>query len=480
LVASTHRQVLMRFTALLLAAALAAGCSRAAPPATPEPADADAAFLDELQRRTFGYFWETANPANGLIPDRWPTPSFSSVAAVGFGLAAYPVGVERGHVSREQARERTLRTLRFLWAAPQGPEPAGNAGHRGFFYHFLDMRTGHRFQQVELSTIDTALLLAGALTAAEYFGADHPEEREIRALADSLYRRVEWDWMQLPSGLVSMGWKPEEGRFDWGYEGYNEAMLLYVLALGSPTHPIDARAWPAFTSTYDWGDFHGQEHVGFAPLFGHQYSHVWLDFRGIQDAYMRRRGIDYFENSRRATLAQRTYALANPQGYQGYGAELWGLTASDGPKDTTLVIDGRERRFFTYRARGAAAGEIVDDGTLVPTAAGGSIPFAPEIAIPALRAMRQRYGEHLWGEYGFLDAFNPTLDVPIPTQHGRVVPGVGWFDGDYLGIDQGPILLMAENHRTGMLWELMRDNPHLLRGLCRAGFTGGWIGERCG
>jgi hypothetical protein len=471
--------------ALLAAALLAPGCAvPAAPPAAAPAPPADTrgeAFLDTLQERTFRYFWETANPANGLVPDRWPTPSFSSVAAVGFGLTAYPVGVERGWITREQAAERTLATLRFFWTAPQGADSAGMTGHRGFFYHFLDMRTGRRFENVELSTIDTGLFLMGALAAGEYFGRGTPPEREIRALADSLYRRVDWAWMQLPDGIVSMGWKPGEGRFGFGYKGYNEAMLLYVLALGSPTHPVDARAWPAFTGTYPWGEFHGQEHVNFAPLFGHQYSHAWIDFRGIRDAYMRARGMDYFENSRRATLAQRAYAVANPGGWKGYGADLWGLTASDGPMDTTLVIDGRPRTFHTYWARGAALDEVNDDGTLVPTAAGGSIPFAPEIAIPALLEMRRRYGDHLFQRYGFLDAFNPTLDFQPPKrlQHGRVVRGVGWFDGDYLGIDQGPIVLMIENHRTGMVWELMRGSEPVVRGLCRAGFAGGWLEGRC-
>lgn len=440
----------------------------------------DGLFLDDLQQRTFRWFWETTNPSTGLVPDRWPTPSFSSVAAIGFGLSAYPVGVERGYVTREQARQRTLTTLRFLWSAPQGPDSVGVAGYRGFFYHFLDMETGTRFQQVELSTIDTALLMAGVLSAAEYFDGADPEEREIRALADRLYRRVEWEWMQLPSGLVSMGWKPEEGRFPYAYEGYNEAMILYLLALGSPTHPVRPEAWPAFTSTYLWETFYGQQHVNFAPLFGHQYSHVWVDFRGIRDAYMRVKGIDYFENSRRATLAQRAYAEDNPMKWKGYGGDVWGLTASDGPRDTSLVIRGEERPFYTYRARGAAAGEIVDDGTLVPTAAGGSIPFAPEVTIAALRAMRDRYGDHLYQRYGFLDAFNPSYDRPEwGSRMGKIVPGVGWFGHDHLGIDQGPIVLMAENYRSGLLWDVMRDNPYLVRGLCRAGFTGGWIQEKC-
>ncbi|CAN5715592.1 glucoamylase family protein [soil metagenome] len=469
---------------ILVLGLLVAACSPQPVPSTAPQPPTDEAFLDTLQQRTFNFFWETTNPRNGLAPDRYPTRSFASVAAVGFALTAYPVGAERGYVTREQARERVLTTLRFLWRAPQGEQPAGITGYRGFFYHFLDMENGHRFERVELSTIDTALLMGGVLFCQQYFDGAHAEEAEIRSLADSLYRRVQWSWVNPQAPLIGMGWHPETGFIPHSYRGYDEAMLLYVLALGSPTHPVGPESWQAFTSSHPWRDFYGQEHVNFAPLFGHQYSHVWIDFRGIQDEYMRGRGIDYFENSRRATLSQRAYAQDNPMRWRGYGGDIWGLTASDGPKDTVLVIDGQPRQFWSYRARGAAATQIEDDGTLVPTAAGGSIPFAPEITIPALKGMRERYGEHLWGEYGFLDAFNPTLDFELPSgvrlQHGHIVPGVGWFDTDYLGIDQGPILLMAENHRSELVWRYMQRSPYIVRGLCRAGFTGGWLQGRCG
>jgi hypothetical protein len=273
-----------------------------------------------------------------------------------------------------------------------------------------------------------------------------------------------------------MGWTPESGFLTYDWKGMNEAMLLYVLALGSPTHPVAPEAWSAWTSTYQWGTYHGQEHVGFAPLFGHQYSQLFIDFRGIFDPYMRAKGIDYFENARRATLAQRGYAAANPGGWAGYSADVWGLTASDGPVDADYVIGGRSRHFMTYSARGADFTEVRDDGTLAPTAAGGSIPFAPEIAIPALREMRRKYGDLLFQRYGFVDAFNPTLTDPaLRVQAGRIVPDVGWFDVDYLGIDQGPILLQAENHRSELIWRLMRKSPYVVRGLKRAGFTGGWL-----
>ncbi len=475
------------------ALALAVGACRPAPPPASAPAPyqptaEQRAFLDTLGRRTFDWFWETTNARNGLTPDRWPTKSFSSVAAVGFALTAYPVGVERGWITRAQARDRVLTTLRFFRDAPQGPASTGVTGHQGFFYHFLDMETGLRFRQVELSTIDTALLLAGALTCREYFDRADAGDVEVRALADSIYRRVDWAWAQAGRPLVSMGWHPEtmprnqdaNGFILANWHGYMEAMLLYVLALGSPTHPLPDGAWERWAATYQWDTFHGQEFIQFAPMFGHQYSHVWIDFRGIRDAYMRNRGIDYHENSRRATLSQRQYAIDNPDGWRDYSADVWGLTASDGPLDSTLTIDGRARRFHTYWARGAGKDEIRDDGTIVPTAAGGSIAFAPEVVVPSLLAMRRRYGDDLFQRYGFLDAFNPTLREPGPRlQHGRIVPGKGWFDGDYLGIDQGPILAMLENQRSELVWRLMRKNPYVIRGLCRAGFTGGWLDGKC-
>jgi hypothetical protein len=452
---------------------LVGSCSGASEPVAPRD---DAAFLDLVQERSFQYFVAFSDPTNGLTRDRAPTPSFASIAAVGFALTAYPIGVERGWLSRAEAADRVLVTLRFLWEAPQGPDPAGMTGYRGFFYHFLDMATGHRHERVELSTIDTALLMAGALFCQQYFDGPGSRERAIREYTDSLYRRVEWPWAQVRAPLISMGWHPEEGHLGWDWRGYDEAMILLILALGSPTHPVDPVAWGAYTETFQWGAFHGQPHVGFAPMFGHQYSHVWIDFRGIRDEYMRGRGIDYFENSRRALHSQRAYAQANPGGWRGYGGELWGLTASDGPLDATLVVDGVPREFRTYWARGASFTEVADDGTLAPTALGGSIPFDPELTVAGLRAMKEQYGEYLFGDYGFLDAFNLTLRTPVPTQHGRVVPGVGWFDTDYLGIDQGPFVAMIENHRSELVWRLMRENPYVVVGLRRAGFTGGWLG----
>ena len=470
------RRALGTASLLLGLASACAGDGRQQPPPSPPPAAPipPEEALDDLQERTFRFFWETTNPDNGLVPDRYPTPSFSSIAAVGFGLTAYGIGVERGYVTREEARQRVLATLRFLRAAPQGPDAAGMTGHMGFFYHFLDMKTGQRFEQVELSTVDTTLLLGGVLFVQSYFDQKDAEETEIRQLAEEIYGRVDWPWSQTRAPLISMGWKPEDGFLAYDWIGYNEAMLVYILALGSPTHPIEPAAWDAWVATYEpkWGTFYEQEHLSFGPLFGHQYSHVWIDFRGIQDAYMRGKGIDYFENSRRATLAQRAYAIANPGGWKGYGEDIWGLTACDGPADVQLDYGGKRRTFKSYSARGPNEN---DDGTIAPTAAASSIPFAPEIAIPAVVEMRRLYGEHIYAQYGFLDAFNPSFEFDVPLSNGKVEPGFGWVGRDYLGIDQGPILAMVENHRSELVWKVMRRNPHVRRGLERAGFTGGWL-----
>lgn len=463
----------------LVVLVLVAGTACSSPPGmerdVPELTAGQDAFLDTLSHRSFNYFWELTDPATGLTPDRAPTQSFSSIAAIGFALTAYPIGAERGWVSRAAARERVLTTLRFLWALPQGDGASGTGGDHGFFYHFLNPGTGTRFETVELSTIDTSILMLGVLFCGQYFDADDPDEAAIRSLSDSLYQRVDWTWAQPRPPLVTMGWTPESGFHTYDWRGYNEAMLLYILALGSPTHPIAPAAWAAWTSTYQWGSFEGLEQVGFAPLFGHQYSESWIDFRGIQDAYMRAHGIDYFENSRRATLSQRAYAVANPAGWRGYDSLSWGLTACDGPADVTLDWNGQPRRFQTYTARGASFTEVHDDGTITPHAAGGSVAFAPEATIPALMDMRQRFGDNLFGPYGFRDAYNETFTFDVPVHHGHVVPGVGWFDTDYLGIDVGPTLLMTENLRSGFVWRVMRGQPAIRRGLMRAGFTGGWL-----
>jgi hypothetical protein len=435
-------------------------------------------FLIDLEERTFHFFWDTANPKNGLVPDRFPTPSYSSVAAVGFALTAYPAGVERGYVTRKQARKRVLATLRFFRTAPQGHGVKGMTGYKGFFYHFLDMKTGQRFEDSELSTVDTAIFLAGALFCQSYFDGTDAEEVEIRRLADEIYRRVDWRWAQPRAPAINLGWSPEDGFLEYDWRGYNEAMMVYLLALGSPTHAVGPEAWSEWTSTYDttsWRTLFGQEFLNFAPLFGHQYTHVWIDFRKLQDAYMRRRGLDYFENTRRAVYAQQAYAIANPRGCTAYSATIWGLTASDGPGDMKLGHGESARMFRMYAARGAGDVGAYDDCTLAPTAVVGSLPFAPELAIPAVLDMHRRFGTYIYSKYGFLDAFNPSFDFNVPVQSGRSIPGFGWVDGDYLGIDQGAIFAMIENYRSGMIWDVMRKNPYVRRGLTRAGFDGGWL-----
>ena len=481
--------------------ALAAACTAIPAPvstvAAPPPALApisEAAFSEELTERTFRYFWDTTDTQRCLAPDRWPSNPFSSIAATGFALTAYGIGAERGYVTRAEAALRTRDCLRFYWTAPQGPEAAGNTGYKGFFYHFLKNDDGTRYKTNELSTVDTSLFLGGALFAQSYYDRNDPVEAEIRDLAEKIYTRVDWTFVQrnrtgtqalnlAGSHGITMGWKPEKGFETHDWVGYNEGMLVYVLALGSPTHPVGKDAWDKGWAAHlekDWGTYYGQEHLQFEPLFGHQYSHVWIDFRGIKDAFMRTKGIDYFENSRRATLSQRAYGADNPNKWTGYSADIWGWTASDGPGYTEgkYSVGGKARNFNGYMARGVSAERVVDDGTIVPTAAGGSIPFAPEVTIPALMAMRAKYGDRLYTRYGFKDAINPSFTfTDFGSKSGNVDPVHGWVANDYLGIDQGPILAMMENHRSGLVWKVMRTNPHIQRGLKRIGFTGGWLDQ---
>ena len=407
--------------------------------ATPRKLD-DEAFLDLVQQTAFDYFWYEGNPANGLIKDRSTKNSPASIAAVGFGLSALTVGIDRNWLSREAGRARVRTTLEFFWNSPQGPE-ADATGYKGFYYHFLDIQTGRRAWYSELSTVDTALLLSGVLHVQQYFDQDNTEEAAIRDLAERLYQRVDWAWMQIRLGKISHGWTPETGflPYDWG--GYNEAMILYLLALGSSTFPISPEAWSAWTDSYVWEDHYDYTFVVFPTLFGHQYSHIWIDFRGLQDAYMRLKGIDYFENSRRATLANRAYAMANPMGWDDYSENVWGLTASDVPTG--------------YSDRGAPPVRK-DDGTITPTASGGSFPFTPRESLAALRYMYDTYRTQLWGPYGFKDAFNPSVD---------------WFAPSYLGIDQGPFVLMIENYRTERIWVASMQSAAVQRGLQQAGFT---------
>ena len=421
----------------------------------------DEAILDRIQRAAFGYFIQTFNPANGLVADTTRNGSPSSIAVVGFALSSYPVAVERGWIAREDAAQRTLITLRFFWNSTQSEQPDAT-GYKGFYYHFLDMQSGKRVWQSELSLIDTALLLAGVLIAGVYFSGSTQSETEIRELADGLYRRVDWPWAQIKSTL-SQGWKPECGFLHYGWEGYNEATILYVLGLASPTHLLPDSSYSAWTSTYQWENLYGHDFLYAGPLFIHQFSHAWIDFKGIQDPFMREKGIDYFENSRRAAYVQREYASRNPHEFEGYGENCWGLSAGDGPGNQTLRINGRQRRFFGYSARGVPYGP--DDGTIAPSATLGSIPFAPTIAMSALRHLVEQYPEIVAGDM-LPSGLNPTF-----AGNGRRC----WTSADYFGLDQGIVVMMIENYRSQRIWNLMRQCPYIRIGLQRAGFTRGWL-----
>jgi hypothetical protein len=401
------------------------------------------ALLDSLQYTSFQYFWSEANPSNGLIKDRSTSGSPCSIAATGFGLSAICIGIDHGWVSRTVGRSRILTTLNTFWTKPQGSGASGYIGYKGLFYHFLDMNTALRTWDSEVSTIDSALLFAGILDAKQYFSTSDPGDIQVRQLADSLYQRANWDFFRNFNQGILMGWKPGTGFGGFGqWIGYNEGMIIYILALGSPTHPVPDNAWSAWTSGYDWLTYNGRSFVSFPPLFGHQYSHCWIDFRFIRDTYMQTQGLTYFENSRRATLAQRDYCVFNPGHFPAYGANLWGLTACDDP-------------YQGYLAHGAPPVQN-DNGTIAPTAPAGSIPFAPEEALQVLHNLYDTYRAQLWGPYGFKDAFNLTAN---------------WWDTDYLGIDQGPVIIMIENHLNSRVWNRIKQNADVQRGLQHAGFV---------
>jgi hypothetical protein len=407
------------------------------------------ALLDTIQHTAFNFFWYEASPANGLIRDRSQSGAPCSIASTGFGLSALCIGVDHGWVTRTAARDRVLTTLKTFWNGPQG---SGDSyiGNYGLFYHFLDMTTARRTWSSELSTIDTGLLLAGIVDAREYFGGADSTEILLRSIADSIYSRMNWDLMRNYHPGILMGWMPGHGfSYDDGHGniipysqwvGYNEASIMYILAMGAPKYPVDMYGWQTWTSGYQWDTQYGYSYVNFPPLFGHQYSQCWLDLRSMSDAYMRNAGITYFENSRRATLAQRAYSIANPGRFNGYSDSLWGITASD-------VSGG-------YEARGAPPPQN-DDGTITPTAPISSIAFAPEVVLPVIRNMWENYRAQLWTPYGFRDAFNL---------------GLGWWDTDIIGIDQGPIIMMIENYRTGSVWKRFMKNANIQQGLQAAGF----------
>jgi hypothetical protein len=429
------------------------------------------AQLETLQRNSFLYFVHETNAANGLVADKTKKDAPASIAATGLALAAYSVGVERGFITRDAAVERTLATLRFFWNSVQGPDPDAS-GYHGFYYHFLDMLTGRRAMGCEVSTVDSGFLLAGALTAAVYFDAMTADEKEIRDLADALYRRCDWAWAQNCEATLTHGWRPETGFIQYRWEGYDEALLLYILALGSPTHALPGSSYAAWLSTYRWEQCYGYDYAYAGPLFTHQLSHIWIDFRGIKDAFMREKGIDYFENSRRATFVQQRYAIENPRRFARYGEKCWGITASDGPGPETIKLQGVEREFFDYVGRGLPYGP--DDGTLAPWAVVGSLPFAPEIVLPTIESLINEVKLTRADSYGFKASFNPTH----PGTSGD--PSDVWVSPWHFGINQGPVVLMIENYRSDMIWRLMRGCRYIQDGLRRADFTGGWLDEKIG
>ena len=420
--------------------------------------------LAKLQLSTLQYYLHESNPANGLIRDKTDPNAPASIAAVGLALASLPIYVERQIIAREFAPELALKRMRFFRDSPHGPEPDAT-GYKGFYYHFLDMKSGKRVWNCELSTLDTSFLIAGMLTCAAYFDADTEEEQEVRKLAHDLYARVDWKWALNGTAAMSHGWTPENGFIPYYYKGYDEALLLYILALGSPGNALSEESYQAYSSTYQWKEIYGEELLYSGPLFTHQLSHLWVDFRDIQDKFMRDHDSDYFKNSRKATYMHQQYAIRNPHGFQGYGEHCWGISACDGPGNFSKQIDGKNRQFYDYIARGAPDGP--DDGTLCPWVVLASLPFAPEIVIPTIDYMSKLH-VGVDSRYGFKPSFNQTyLDPESQT---------GWWVTPYhFGIDQGPIILMIENYRTELIWNIMKRSEYIRNGLRKCGFKGGWL-----
>lgn len=387
----------------------------------------DEKLLDEIQRVTFDFFWNEASPQTGQVKDRAlangnDARSMSSIAATGFGLTSLCIGDRRGFGKKDHILSRVRNTLRFL--AKRMPH------EHGFFYHFIHMETGHRWEKCELSSIDTALLLCGVLTARQYFA-----DQEIKDLATAIYERVDWPWMLNGGATLSMGWKPESGFLGARWEHYCELMMIYLLGIGSPTHPLSPDTWKAWTRPVI--KYQGIEYIsGNDPIFTHQYSQAWFDFRKKRDAYT-----DYFENSIKATKAHKLFCLSLRDRFPDYSDDLWGISASD-------YASG-------YTAWGGPPPQGPIDGSIVPCATGGSLAFLYDDCMRVLRNIRGRYQERAWMRYGFVDAFNPLS---------------GWYDQDVLGIDLGITMLMAENHRTGFVWETFMKNPEAQTAMKRAGF----------
>ncbi len=416
------------------------------------------AMLDSIQEKTFQFFLHEHHPEWGIVKDRTAEWAPASIASTGFGLPSFAVGVERNWITRDEAARITLNTLDFFVNSVQSADTAVT-GYRGFYYHFLRMSTGTREWTCELSTVDTGLLMMGIIFARNYYNLNSDIERRIRAQADLILNRIEWDFMMMPdtgkyARQISMGWHPEQGLHHMGWSGYNEALFLYILAAGSGLENAE-ESYKSWLSSYKWQTpYDGLSHVAFPPLFGHQFSQAFIDFRGIADVYMKEKGIDYFENSRRATYVQRQYAIDNPHGWVGYDSLCWGITASDGP---TAKYNFNDREFLGYAGRGTSGPDYnyFDDGTIAPYGPLSSLPFAPEIVLPTIKSINDRYGARLWGKYGYYDSFNLTA---------------GWVNDDFIGIDQGPMLIMIENFRTGLVWDYVMKDPVIRKGLNKLGF----------
>lgn len=418
----------------------------------------EANLLDSIQYHSFLYFINESNPENGLVKDRSASWAPASIAAIGFALPSYAVGAERKWITRDEAVKITLKTLMFFYNSVQSPD-TNVTGYNGFYYHFLKMNTGTREWNSELSTVDTGLLLMGIIFVRNYYNQNSEMENEIRILSGKLIKRLNWDFFEMPAvgeyaHTISMGWTLEEGLHEMGWKGYNEALFLYILAAGCEMKNVEL-GYESWLNSYHWmTPYPGLSHAAFPPLFGHFFSHCFIDFRGLHDKFLKDKGIDYFENSRRAAFVQRQYAIENPQNWNGYDSLCWGISASDGPGDKYNYVD---KKFLNYAGRGTSGPDLnyFDDGTIAPYAAISSIVFAPEIVIPTIVSFNEKYGNWLWGRYGYYDAFNPT---------------VGWFGHDYIGIDQGPIVLMIENFRTGLIWNYVMKDPIIQKGLNRLGF----------
>jgi hypothetical protein len=425
--------------------------------------ESDEALLERLQYGAFRYFTQFACPANGLVADTSRPESPCSIAVVGFALSCYPIAVERGWIAREDACDRTLRTLKFFARSEQSKE-ADATGYNGFYYHFLDMSEGRRAWECELSLIDTALLLAGVHVAALYYERDG-QESTVRALAGELLARTDWSWALTDRETLAQGWKPETGFLHYGWEGYNEATILYLFAIASTTHPIPAESFARWKFSYQWENLLGIDTLYSGPLFTHLFSHAFIDFRDIQDQFMREIEFDYFRNTQNAVAIQREYAARNPRGFAAYDRNLWGITAGDGPSNEDKTLRARDRRFYGYMARGVPYGP--DDGTIAPWAMLATLPFSPEAALGGTRHLLGRFPQ-VCQSNRFSSGFNA----------GTLEDERTWLSEGWYGLDQGLLVIMIENYRSGFIWNLTRGSALLHRGLKRAGFTGGWLNAR--